>query len=276
MKTTDYLRPALLLAWIVFPLQGWANEWGYWRGPSSSGAASEGASPPVTWSETEHVKWKVRIPGQGSGTPVVWGDHLFVQTAIKVGGEETPATQTPQEGARPRPGSGGKGKGKGRFGKGGGGAPTAHQFVLLCLERETGEVLWRQTAAEAVPHEGHHQTHAFGSHSPVTDGEVVIGFFGSQGIYGYDLEGKLLWSRDFGNMTMRAGFGEGNSAAISGDTLLVPWDHEGDSALYALDLKTGETRWKVDRPEEPTNWGSPLILEHEGKTLAVLTGETAV
>ena len=129
---------------------------------------------------------------------------------------------------------------------------------------------------EEVPHEGHHQTHAFGSHSPVTDGEHVIGFFGSRGVFCYDLAGALKWKRDLGDMTMRAGFGEGNSAAIHGETLIVPWDHEGDSALHALNVATGEPIWTAERPDEPTNWGSPLILEHEGATQVIITGDTAV
>ena len=92
---------------------------------------------------------------------------------------------------------------------------------------------------EELPHEGHHQTHAFGSHSPVTNGEVVIGFFGSRGVFCYDMEGALKWKRDLGEMTMRATFGEGNSAAIYGSTVIVPWDNEGPSALYALDVASG-------------------------------------
>lgn len=254
------------------------ENWGFWRGPDSSGAAPDNATPPSEWSESKNLKWKVEIPGEGSGTPVIWGDRVFVQTAVMAGEDSSPAPEAgdtaPSDRRNRGPGSKGKGKGKG----GPGGRPRLerHQFVLLCLDRRNGDILWQQTAVEEVPHEGHHQTHAFGSHSPVTDGKQVIGFFGSRGIFCYDLDGNLKWKRDLGDMTMRAGFGEGNSAAIHGETLIVPWDHEGDSALHALNVATGEPIWTAARPDEPTNWGSPLILEHGGATQVVITGDTAV
>jgi len=251
---------------------GAESNWGFWRGPDASGAAPAGAKPPTEWSADKNVRWKTAIPGEGSGTVVVWGDRVFLQTAVKAGQSENDesASQSPAAGRERRfRRSGGGGRSEG-------GSPSAsHQFILMCLDRGTGDVLWQKVAVEEVPHEGHHQTHAFGSHSPVTNGREVIGFFGSRGIFCYDLDGNLKWQQDLGDMTMRNGFGEGNSAAIHGDTLVVPWDHEGASALFALDIQSGKILWKVDR-DEPSNWGSPLIVEHQGKAQVVVTGENEV
>ncbi len=286
-------RPWLLTAGIILILlcllgvrQTQAEEksdtgdhWGYWRGPASSGAAPSGSKPPVEWSAEKNVKWKAAIPGEGSGTVVVWGEKVFVQTAVKAGqagqgkivsgGDPSLVAQAGSDGNPPRrPGGGETG--------GDGGTPSdAHRFILMCLDRNSGDVIWQKVAVQEVPHEGHHQTHAFGSHSPVTNGREVIGFFGSRGIFCYDFEGNLKWQRDLGEMSMRNGFGEGNSAAIHGDTLVVPWDHEGASALYALDVNSGETLWEAAR-DEPSNWGSPLIVEHQGKAQVVVTGENEV
>lgn len=260
--------------------------WPQWRGPNGDGTAAAHSDPPVEWSEDRNIKWKLPIPGDGSGTPIVWGNKLFVQTAVKAGASADAARGNGAEtilvaqanGDDPRPEFRRRGRpGGGRSGPGGGGgaATEAHQFILLCIDRSKGEILWQRVAAEEKPHEGHHGSHAFGSHSPVTDGEHVYAFFGSRGLFCYDMEGNLKWKRDLGDMTMRSTFGEGNSAAIHGNTLVVPWDHEGPSAIYALDKKTGETMWKTDRDEDST-WASPLIIEHGGKVQVVTNGHTAV
>ena len=117
-----------------------------------------------------------------------------------------------------------------------------YRFVVLCYDRGTGQLLWQQTATEQVPHEGHHKDHGYASPSPVTDGELLYTSFGSRGIYCWDLDGKLRWKRDLGLLRMYRFFGEASTPALAGGVLFVVWDHEGDSALYALDAKTGETR----------------------------------
>ena len=158
----------------------------------------------------------------------------------------------------------------GRGGFGGGQKPTeVHQFVLLCLDRQTGKLLWQQTAREEVPHEGYRQGDgSFASTSPITDGQRVFAYFGSRGLYCYDLEGKLQWSQDFGDMRISNGFGEGSSPALYKDTLVVNWDNEGESFVFALDKNTGKTLWKNAR-EERTSWSTPLVVEHDGKPQVV-------
>ncbi|MCI0458255.1 MAG: PQQ-binding-like beta-propeller repeat protein [Gemmataceae bacterium] len=252
------------------------QNWPQWRGPLQNGVAPQ-ADPPTEWSETKNVKWKVKIPGKGSATPVVWENKVFVLTAIPTGKRGEPAaaapaeprppvTGTPPAGAGQRgPARGGQGR-PGGFGGRGGQKPTeVHQFVLLCLDRQTGKVLWQQVARAEVPHEGHHPSDGnFAAASPVTDGKHVIASFGSRGLYCYDLDGKLQWSQDLGDMRIALGFGEGCSPTLCGDALIVKWDHEGESFLVALDKKTGKTLWKQPRAER-TSWATPLVVEHDGK-----------
>jgi len=234
--------PVLALTALLFaPRTATADlsqNWAHWRGHGGNGISTT-ATPPTTWSESENVKWKVEIPGRGSGSPVIWEDRVFVTSAV------------------PEAGGGGK-----------------LSFKLFCLDRATGEIKWKQTAVTAAPHEGTHETNTFASASPCTDGERVYAHFGSRGLFCYDLDGKLLWSKtDFPPMTARNGFGEGSSPTLSGDIILVPWDHEGPSALYALNKKTGAPLWTAKR-DEPTCWATPLVVEAGGKSQVIMNGQT--
>jgi len=169
------------------------------------------------------------------------------------------------------PGGPGGGRGFGGFGRRDSGPRNIYQFNLLCLDRNTGEIIWQKTAREAAPHEGMHDTNSYASGSPSTDGKFLYASFGSHGVYCYDLDGNLIWEKDLGDMETRNGFGEGASPTIYGDTLLVPWDHEKDSYIFALDAKTGEIKWQKDR-DEPTTWVTPLVIEAAGKTQVILNG----
>ena len=165
---------------------------------------------------------------------------------------------------------------RGRGGFGGGSKPTEeYRYVLMSLDRNTGKENWRRVAATQVPHEGHHRDHGYASGSPVTDGEHIIVSFGSRGLYCYDMKGKLQWKKDFGDMRMRNSFGEGTSPALHGDTVVLLWDHEGDSALYALDKKTGKLKWKTDR-NEASGWCTPVVTIHDGVTQVIVNGSRAV
>jgi outer membrane protein assembly factor BamB len=245
------------------------KNWPAWRGPLANGVAPE-ANPPVTWSETQNVKWKVKLPGRGTSTPVIWDNQVFLLTAIPVGkkAEAKPATEP-----APAPEPGGAGGRRG--GRGGGGmteSPTEEQkFTVLALDRATGKTLWEHSPRTQLPHEGHHRDHGFASASPVTDGEHLIVSFGSFGLYGYDLKGKLLWEKDLGDMRTRNSFGEGSSPALSGNTVVVLWDHEGEDFIVALDKRDGKELWRQQR-DEPTGWCTPLIVEHGGKKQVVVNG----
>ena len=139
-------------------------------------------------------------------------------------------------------------------------AGRMHRFVVMAIDRESGDVVWERVAREAVPHEGHQEPNGtYASGSAVTDGDHLFAFFGSWGLYAYDMDGNLQWEIDLGTRFMRNAFGEGTTPALHGDTLVVAWDHiGGQSFIVALDKRTGEERWRANRDEIDT-WATPLI-----------------
>ena len=242
------MRRALILVACLVSLLCRAEEasqhWPQWRGPMANGTAPH-ANPPSTWSETEHVQWKASLPGKGHSSPIVWGDQVLVSMAIPTGPKKTPVYNQAEGAHDNLP------------------VDQDHAFVLASYNRQTGKLAWKTTLATAFPHEGGHDTGSLASASPLTDGEHVIAFFGSQGLYGMDLQGKVLWSRNLGRMDTRHAHGEGASPALHGSHLIVNWDHEGASMLHALDKATGQTLWSRPR-DEATSWSTPLIVEHQG------------
>ncbi|MEE8129200.1 MAG: PQQ-binding-like beta-propeller repeat protein [Vicinamibacterales bacterium] len=245
---------------LALAAPGWvsvstAQDWPSWRGPANDGMARGDA--PVTWDENTDVKWKVDLPGRGQSSPVVWGNQIFVTTAIQIG---------------PQPARSG---GRRRSPHGDTGPQAAHRFVILSIDRTTGEVLWERTATEATPQEGFHpQYGSFASNSPVTDGEHVFAYFGSRGLYCYDLDGQLIWQKDLGPMRRFLQFGEGTPLVLHDDRLIVKADHEGDSFIVALDKATGAELWRTAR-DEVTSWSPPLVVEHDGlrQVIVAATGK---
>ncbi len=239
----------------------YARNWPGFRGPTHNGT-SPTATPPVEWGENRNVKWKVKLPGSGNtSSPVIWGNRIFVLTAIPqpATGRQRPTPPQPADGRR-----GGRSRAA---------PPTPTQFVTLCYDRETGRELWQQLAVEATPHQGTHPDHSYASASPCTDGQRVYAHFGSRGLYCYDMDGNLQWKRDdLGKMQTRNGFGEGSSPFLYGETIVVPWDHEGQSYVMALDTANGSTRWKADR-DEPSNWVTPVVVNLGGRDVLVTGGE---
>lgn len=241
MGITKSLRSTLALVFLLSVADACfsqGGQWGHWRGDGNG--VSLDAQPPVAWGEKQNLKWKVAIPGSGSGSPVVWKNQVFVVSGVPVERAE-----------------------RGKL-----------EFTLFCFDRDNGALLWKRVAVVATPHESTHSTNNFAPASPCTDGDHVYAHFGSRGLYCYTMDGKEVWSRnDFGKMQARNQFGEGSSPTLSGKTLLVPWDHEGPSALYALDKLTGETIWKAER-DEPTCWATPLVIDEAGKKQVVMNGQT--
>ncbi len=278
--------------------------WPRWRGPHANGVAAPECDPPTEWSETKNIRWKIDLPGRGHATPIVWGDALYIQTAVSTGGE--PSTQDdaggdgegrprrggPQdaeparEGRRQRDASQegqerrerqdrGGGERRGRRGREQARPTEIHQFIVMALDRKTGKTLWSRTLREELPHESGHTDSTQASGSPVTDGEHIYAFFGSRGLFCLDMQGNVKWDVDLGDMQTRMGFGEGTSPALHGDTLVVNWDHEGDSFVAALDKQTGKERWRQPR-DERTSWATPLIVEDGSRAQVVISATNRV
>ena len=223
--------------------------WPQWRGPDANGV-SKNAKPPVEWSETKNIRWKVEIPGRGSSSPVVWGDRLFLLTAVPVGVSGT-AAHAPRGGVQPR---------------------DVYRFMVLAIDRRTGKVVWERAAREDRPHEATHQDNGtWASSSAITDGQRVFAWFESQGMFAYDMDGKLLWQKDLGDKQMRQQFGEGSTPVLHHNRIVIVWDHQGQSFIVALDALTGTEVWRVPRDEIDT-WATPLVVEHEGRPQVVTNG----
>ena len=149
---------------------------------------------------------------------------------------------------------------------------TVAAVTIVCLNRTTGKRLWSKTVKEAMPHQGHHRKGGFASASPVTDGHHLYAYFGSIGIYCYDLDGEFVWKRDFEPQAIEDSLGEGSSPALSGNTLVIAVDQERQSLVIAMDKRTGKRIWKADR-DETSNWSTPRIFTHDGRRQVVLNGE---
>lgn len=235
------------------------KNWHHWRGPYATGVAAD-ANPPISWSETENIRWKVAIPGIGHATPIIWGDKIFIQTAIEIQKEKAEASE---EGNLFSGFFGGKNDG------------PAYKFDLLAINRSDGSILWQKTLRAVAPHEGTHQDGTYASNSPVTDGEFVYAYFGSRGLYCVDMMGNVKWEKDVGTMYKTHTFGEGSSPVLYDNTLVIVQDHEGDSFITALDKRTGEILWKTDR-NEGTTWFSPIIVGNDGKPQVITAGTKRV
>ena len=246
-RITAISGTVLLVTWCS---EGLAQDksdgyWPTWRGPNISGVAPV-SNPPIHWSETTNIRWKVEVPGRGSASPVIWDNRVFVLTAVPAGSNRKLSQSVGLDPDR------------------------VHEFTVIAYDRVDGSVIWKDVAREEQPHEGaHRQNGSWASGSAVTDGEHLFAYFGSRGLYCYTLEGDLIWETDFGDKRMRNEFGEGTTPALAGDTLVIVWDHLGDSFVVALDKRTGVERWRVERDEIDT-WATPLIVEHEGRSQVVV------
>ena len=215
------------------------------------------AHPPIHWSETNNIRWKIALPGKGHSSPIVFGDCVYVLSAAPTGPTEKPVFDDAPGVHDSVP------------------VTHRHQFLALALSRRDGKVSWQKVLREEWPHEGGHETGSLASNSPVTDGERVYAFFGSRGLYCLDLNGELKWQKDLGRMHTLHAHGEGSSPVLHGYTLIVCWDHEAGSFLYAFDKRTGKTLWKVPR-DEKTSWSTPLVVEFEGKLQVIVSATKRV
>lgn len=214
---------------------------------------------PLAWSDTQNVRWKIEIPGRGMSTPIAWGDRLYLTTAVPTGRKSSP------------PPAGG-----GRAG-GGVGAGEEHRLEVMAVDRHTGTIVWQRTAVTATPHEGYHHLYgSFASNAPATDGQRVYAFFGSRGLFVYDMDGKLLWQKDPGiRMAMRLAFGEGTGVVVHGGRVFLQYDHQEPGAIVALNAADGSELWRAPRTEN-SSWSTPLVVQHDGRSQLVVTADTKV
>src|SRR5882724_9446388 len=171
---------------FLFAFTAAAQNWPSFRGPSASGVA-DGQNPPVSWDVARGtlIRWKTAIPGLAHSSPIVWEDRVSVTTAV-----------SSQPNASFKRGLYGEGTASDDI--------SPQQWKLICLDRKNGKILWERAAYEGTPKEKRHIKATYANSTPATDGQVVVAFFGSQGLYAYDLTGKLLWKRDLGRIDVGA------------------------------------------------------------------------
>jgi len=234
-------------------------DWPQFRGIRAAGVA-DGFTLPTTWSvaDGKGIAWKTAIPGLGHSSPVVWGDSLFLTTAIsgqkdaglKVGyyGDISPVQDD-----------------------------TTHEWRVYCLDKKTGAIKWQQTAYSGIPKIKRHMKATHANSTVATDGQRVVAFFGSEGLYAYDLTGKLLWKKDLGvldagfYMVPDAQWETGSSPIIHDNVVVVQADVQKGSFLAAFDAKDGREIWRVTRDDVPT-WSTPTVHEVRGQTQLIVNG----
>ena len=240
-----------------------AGDWPQFRGPSASGIG-DGTKPPVRWDVARgtNIAWKSEIPGLAVSSPIVWGDRVFVTTAISNDPKQTFRT--------------------GLYGDTDSAADTSpHEWKVIALDKKTGKIVWQQTAHQGKPKTKRHPKSSQASPTPVTDGKVVVAYFGSEGLYAYSTDGKLLWKKDLG--IHNAGWffdpdsewGAASSPVIHKNSVIVQCDRQKDSFIAAFDLKDGKELWRTARPEIPT-WGTPTVVAAEHRTEVATNGTKAI
>ena len=232
------------------PAKPGTGSWPSFRGPGASGTV-DGINLPDKWDGKtgDNVLWRVAIPGLGHSSPVVWGDRIFVTSAVST---------NPNAMGTFKPGLYGAGDASEDR--------SSQRFVVYAIDTRTGKIVWERTAFEGPPVEKRHTKSTYASATPATDGRIVVAWFGSQGVYAYDVDGTFRWKVDLGHLDLGAydvpdlEWGTASSPLIWNDLVFLQCDTDHDDFLLAVNAATGETVWKVDRDELPS-WGTPTVVE---------------
>ena len=235
----------LLAAVSTFAL---AADWPQFRGPSAGGVGS--GSPPIEWNgeSAKNILWKTEIPGLGHSSPIVWGDKIFVTSAVPAAGESALKLGLYGD-IKPVEGEG------------------AQSLNVYCIDRKSGKILWQRTASNGPPKIKRHPKSTHANPTPATDGKHLVVFFGSEGLHTYDMNGKLLWKKDFGVLDSgffrvpEAQWGFASSPIIQDGMVIIQADVQKDSFLAALDVATGKELWRTSRDDVPT-FSTPAIAPY--------------
>ncbi len=239
------------------------TNWPQFRGPGATGV-SEGGPAPATWNaeKATNLKWKTAIPGLGHSSPVTWGNKIFVTTAVSSAAKDET-----------------------RFGLYGDVAPVKddpkHTWKVYALDSQTGKILWERVASEGMPKVKRHPKSTHADSTPVTDGKYLVALFGSEGLFCYDLKGKLLWKQYLGVLDSGWFYDpdyqweHGSSPIIYKNLVIIQADVQKNSYIAAYDIKTGKQVWKTVR-DEISSWGTPTVYEGKARAELIANGSKAV
>ena len=237
------------VVYFTVPAERAARNWPGFRGPNASGLA-DGLDLPEKWDgeSSAHVEWKTRIPGLGHSSPIFWDDRIFLTTAVSDNADSIFV-------------HGLDGRIDRRTDL------SRHSFRVYCLDRRSGAVLWEREASSGVPAIQRHRKNSYASSTPTTDGERVIAYFGSEGLYAYDFEGALLWKQDLGTVDAGASYddtydwGPASSPVIYQNLVILLVDQQqGRSFMAAFDVETGEPVWRIGR-DVISSFSTPALFE---------------
>jgi len=235
------------------------RQWPAYRGYLSSGVL-DNANLPESFDLDKmiNIRWKTEIPGLGLSSPVIWDNKLFITSAI---------SQADKEGFKP-----------GIYGDI---SPvndsSIHEWKVYCIDKNTGKIIWDRTSYKGVPMMKRHPKSTHANTSVATDGKYVVAFFGSEGLFCYDLNGNLKWEKNFGLLksvffsVKSAEWEFASSPIIYDDVVIIQCDVLENSFVAAYDVKTGNELWKTPRDEYP-GWCTPNIYTNGGKTYIALNG----
>lgn len=260
-KRTTFFAAILisLYALSAFAQTTGGVHWPMFRGPQALGIA-EGYATPTKWDveSGQNVKWKTAIPGLGHASPVIWGDRVFVITAIS--GQKDPYLKVGLYGNIDPVDD-----------------PSVHRWMLYCLDKDSGEIIWEKLAHQGVPRIKRHTKATHANSTPATNGQFIVTFFGSEGLFCFDFDGNLVWQKDLGELDAgffrvpEAQWGFASSPMIHGDKVLVQCDVQENSFIAAFDLETGEQTWRTPREEVPT-WSTPMVHVSDGRAQVIANG----
>jgi len=248
---------------IAATVTSFAGNWPQWRGPDGSGISTE-KNLPAEWSTTKNIKWKTPIDGRGHSSPIVWGNKIFLTTAIE--GDVVPGAKAAKHVLGDKdfvhPDSVGANK--------------KHTFKVIAIDRENGKVLWQSTAWEGTPYDDRHRKSSYAASTPATDGKMVYAYFGTEGLYAYDFNGKLAWKADLGKLGT-VGMGTGTSPILFENFVIVQCDEENGAASFivALDKKTGKEAWRTPRKIQ-VSWSTPLLVKTAKRAELITSGTESI
>lgn len=251
---------SLMVVGFSFSEKASAGNWPQWRGPDGSGISNE-KNLPSEWSPTKNIKWKTAIDGRAHSSPIVWGKMVFLTTAVE--GEVVAGAKAVKHELEP---------GKEWVHPDSVGADRKHAFKVIALDRDSGKILWQQTAWEGTPYDNRHRKSSYAASTPATDGKLVYAFFGTEGLYAYDFKGKLAWKAQLGNMA-NLGMGTGTSPILFENLVIVQCDEDNGKASFivAVDKKTGKEAWRTPRKIQ-ISWSTPLLARTSTRAELIASG----